>query len=153
VRLVHTWVGKSSHPRNSSATTKVTKILYYCFLLLPEFRFCSVFQVIQVISSSSFSRGKSLPQLQLRNEGTPQISKTSFWKRDREKVFLQMFNSGRNESTPQTQNNVSWISSKAELEIWRYGKSESLLKFWVLESGPKNSSATGVTVRGLSQCD
>ena len=31
--------------------------------------------------------------------------------------FYKRSNSGRNESTPQTQNNVRWISSKAELEI------------------------------------
>ena len=31
--------------------------------------------------------------------------------------FFKCSNSGRNESTPQTQNNVSWILSKAELEI------------------------------------
>ena len=31
--------------------------------------------------------------------------------------FYKCSNSGRNESTPQTQNYVSWISSKAELEI------------------------------------
>jgi len=35
-------------------------------------RFCSVFQVIQVISSARFlSAGRSWPQLQFRNEGTP----------------------------------------------------------------------------------
>jgi len=34
-----------------------------------------------------------------------------------ETFFYKYSNSGRNESTPQTQNNVSWISSKAELEI------------------------------------
>ena len=31
--------------------------------------------------------------------------------------FYKRSNSGRNESTLQTQNNVSWISSKADLKI------------------------------------
>jgi len=54
-------------------------------------RFCSVFEVIQVISSANFF---SAEEVDLSfNSGTkehPQILNPSFWKRDREKVFLQM---------------------------------------------------------------
>ena len=52
--------------------------------------------------------------------------------------FYKCSYSGRNESTPQTQNNVSQISSKAELSF----RNVSLGK-WV-ESGPKIDLATGV---------
>jgi len=55
--------------------------------------------------------------------------------------FYKCSNSGRNESTPQTQNNVSWISSKAELEI---SFIKTRLEMWVWESGPKIDLATGV---------
>jgi len=56
--------------------------------------------------------------------------------------FYKCSNSGRNESTPQKQNNVSWITSKAELEI---SFLNSLLEMWVWESGPKIDPATGVS--------
>ena len=66
-------------------------------------RFCSVFQVIQVISSAKFFTAEEV-YLSFNSERKehPQISNTSFWKRDRENVFLQKF-SGRNESTPKHQ--------------------------------------------------
>jgi len=44
-------------------------------------------------------------------------------------------------STPQTQRNVSWISSKAELEI---SFMITRLEMWVWESGRKIDPATGV---------
>jgi len=49
------------------------------------------------------SGGKLLPErvLFLETKEHPQISNASFWKRGREKVFLQMFLFGENESTPQ----------------------------------------------------
>ena len=53
-----------------------------------------------------------------------------------------MSNSGINESTPQTQSNVTWISSKADLKI---SFLNSLLEMWVWESDPKIDSATGVS--------
>jgi len=56
--------------------------------------------------------------------------------------FYKCFNSGINESTPQTSSNVSWISSKVELEI-SFMKIRSLKK--LRESGPKIGPATGVT--------
>jgi len=55
---------------------------------------------------------------------------------------MKCSNSGINESTPQTQSNVTWISSKADLKI---SFLNSLLKFWVWESGRKIDPATGVT--------
>jgi len=70
------------------------------------------------------------------------------------KKLYKCSNSGRNESSSQTQNNVSWISSKAELEI---SFMTTRLEMWVWESGPridpatcvKNSPATGVRIRIL----
>jgi len=55
-------------------------------------RFCSVFQVIQVISSAKFSSAEEV-DLSFNSETKehPQISIPSFWKRDCEIVFLQMF--------------------------------------------------------------
>ena len=52
------------------------------------------------------SGGKLLPELcslleNDSNEGTPHDFDASFWKRGRENVFLQMFQFGENESTPQ----------------------------------------------------
>jgi len=55
-------------------------------------------------------------------------------------------NSGRNESTPQTQNNVSWISRKADLKI---SFLNSRLEMWVWKSGPKIDPTTGVRTRGF----
>jgi len=58
-------------------------------------RFCSVFQVIQVISSAKFfSRGRSWPQLQIRNEGTPPDFEPFFlekrpWKRFSTNVLIR----------------------------------------------------------------
>jgi len=58
-------------------------------------RFCSVFQVIQVISSAKFFSADEV-DLSFKSETKdhPHISKPSFWKRDRENVFLQMFKFG-----------------------------------------------------------
>ena len=55
-------------------------------------RFCSVFQVIQVISSAKFFSAEEV-DLGFNSETKehPQISNPSFWKRDRENIFLQMF--------------------------------------------------------------
>ena len=103
-------------------------------------RFCSVFQVIQVISSAKFFSAEEL-DLSFNSETKEhlQILNASFWNRDRENVFYKCSNSGRNESSPQTQNNVSWISSKADLKMsflnWR-------LEMWVWKSGPKIDPAT-----------
>jgi len=70
------------------------------------------------------------------------ISKASFWKWDREKkISFKCSISGINESTPQTQSNVIWISIKAELEI---SFLNSLLEKWVWESDLKIDPATGV---------
>jgi len=53
---------------------------------------CSVFQVIQVLSSAKFFSAEEV-DLSFNSETKehPQISNPSFWKRDRENVFLQMF--------------------------------------------------------------
>ena len=55
-------------------------------------RFCSVFQVIQVISSGKFSSAEEV-DLSFNSETKEhsQSSNPSFWKRDHENVFLQMF--------------------------------------------------------------
>ena len=81
-------------------------------------KFYSVFQVIQVISSGNFFSSEEVDvSFNSETKEHPQISNPSFWKRDREIFFYKCSHSGRNESTPQTQNHVSWISSKAEVEI------------------------------------
>jgi len=55
-------------------------------------RFCSVFQVIQVISSAKFSSAEEVDLIfNSETKEHPQISNPSFWKSDRENVFLQMF--------------------------------------------------------------
>jgi len=55
-------------------------------------RICSVFQVIQVISKGNFFSAEEV-DLSFNSETKehPQISNPSFWKRDSENVFLQMF--------------------------------------------------------------
>ena len=55
-------------------------------------RFCSVFQVSQVISSAKFFSAEEV-DLSFNSETKqhPQILNASFWKRDCENVFLQMF--------------------------------------------------------------
>jgi len=62
-------------------------------------------------------------------------------KRPWKSFSIKCSNSGINDSTPHTQNNVIWISSKTELEI---SFLNSLLEKWVWESGPKIDPATGV---------
>ena len=55
-------------------------------------RFCSIFQVIQVISSGKFFSAKEVDLcFNSKTKERPQISNPSFWKRDHENVFLQMF--------------------------------------------------------------
>jgi len=74
--------------------------------------------------------------------------------------FYKCSNSGRNESTPQTQSNVSWISSKAGLEI---SFMKTRLEMWVWESVPRPwvvekliplpALHTGGGVRGCTDID
>ena len=84
-------------------------------------RFCFVFQVIQVITSEMICTAEEVDRSFISITkpliGSPQISKPCFWKRDSENGFHKCHNSGINESTPQTQSNVSWKSSNPELEI------------------------------------
>jgi len=88
-------------------------------------RFCFVFQVIQVISSAKFFSAEEVDfSFNSKTKEHPQISKPSF--------YVQCSNLGRNESAPQTQSNVSWISSKAELEI-SFMKTRLEMRVW--ESG------------------
>jgi len=56
-------------------------------------------------------------------------------------IFYKFSNLGRNESTPQAQSNVSWISSQADLEI---SFMKTRLEMLVWESGRKIDRATGV---------
>ena len=79
-------------------------------------RFCSIFQVIQVISSAKFFSAEEV-DLSFNSETKPRFRNLLFGKETVKTFFYQCSNSGRNESTPQTQTNVRWMSSKAELEI------------------------------------
>ena len=82
------------------------------------------------------------PQLQLRNEWTPQDVKAYFLeKRPWKQLFYRYSNSRRSDSTPHIQSNVRWIKSKAELEI---SFMKTRVEKWVWESGPKIDPATGV---------
>jgi len=55
-------------------------------------RFRFVFQVIQVISSAKFLSAEEIDlSFNSETKEQPQISKPSFWKRNRENIFLQMF--------------------------------------------------------------
>ena len=55
-------------------------------------RFRFVFQVIQVISSAKFLSAEEIDlSFNPETKEQPQISKPSFWKRNRENIFLQMF--------------------------------------------------------------
>jgi len=55
-------------------------------------RFCSVFQVIQVLSSAKFFSAEEVDiSFNSETKEHPQISNASFWKRDSENAFLQMF--------------------------------------------------------------
>jgi len=78
-----------------------------------------------------------------RRRNTPRFRILLLGKENVKTFFYRCSNSGRNESTPQTQSNVSWISSKAELEI---SFMKTCLEMWVWESGPKIDPATGVRV-------
>jgi len=58
-------------------------------------RFCCAFQEIEVISSGQFCSAEEVDlSFNLETKQRPQISKSSFLKRDRENVFLQMFRFG-----------------------------------------------------------
>jgi len=106
-------------------------------------RFCSIFQVIQVISSAKFFLLKKLTSTSIqKRRNTPRFRSLLFEKEIVKTFFYQCSNLGRNESTPQTQNNVSWVSSRAELEI---SFLNSLSEMWVWESGWKIDPATGVS--------
>jgi len=107
-------------------------------------RFCSVFQVIQVISSPKFF---SAEEVDFSFNSWIWIHESDFKgffleKRPWKSFSIKCSNSGINESTPQTQSNVTWISSKADLKI---SFLNSLLEMWVWERDPKIDSATGVT--------
>jgi len=55
-------------------------------------RFRFVFQIIQVISSAKFFSAEEVDlSFNSKTKEHPQISKPSFWKRDHENVYLQMF--------------------------------------------------------------
>ena len=68
----------------------------------------------------------------LGNEGTPQISNASFWKRGRENVFVHMFSFGENETTPQTLMGSKFSGSNAAPEILLQEKAlqKISLDFW-----------------------
>jgi len=76
----------------------------------PERRFGSsdsgnqIFRIGKLISTST-------------QKNTPRFQSLLLGKETVKTFFYKCSNSGRKESTPQTQSNVSWISSKAELEI------------------------------------
>jgi len=99
-------------------------------------RFCSVVQVIQVISSAKFF---SVEEVDLSFNSWIWIHESDFKgfileKRPWKSFSIKCSNLGINESTPQTQSNVIWISSKTELEI---SFLNSLLEKWVWEHGSK----------------
>jgi len=108
-------------------------------------RFCFIFQVIQVISLGKFSFAEEVDFSFISWIWIHESDfKSCFLEKRLCKSFsIQCSNSGINESTPQTQSNVIWISSKAELEI---SFLNSLLEKWVWESDPKIDPATGVQV-------
>jgi len=90
----------------------------------------------------SFSLRKKLTSASTqKRRNTPRFRTLLFGKETVKTFFYKCSDLGRNESTPQTHNNVSWISSKAELEI---SFLNLLIEIWVWESGPKIDSATGV---------
>ena len=88
------------------------------------------FQVVQVMSSGKFFSAEEV-DLSFNSETKkhPQISNHSFGTETVKTFFYKCSNSGRNESTPQTQNNVTWISSKTELEISNSFRNVSLGKW------------------------
>jgi len=106
-------------------------------------RFCSVFQVIQVISSAKFSSAEEVDLSFISWIWIHESDFKGFFSEQRpwKSFFIKCSNSGINESTPQTQSNVIWISSKAHLKI---SFLNSLFEKWVWESSPKIDLATGV---------
>jgi len=82
-----------------------------------------------------------------KRRNTPRFRTLLFGKETVKTFFYKCSNSGRNESTQQTQNNVSWISSKADLKILFLN---SRLEMWVWKSGAKIDPATGMRNRDFS---
>jgi len=88
------WVSMHSHIHIS----KSSKSEFNTHISKSEFKnghisgFCSVFQVIQVISSAKFFSAEEV-DLSFNSETKEhsQISNPAFWKGDHENVFLQMF--------------------------------------------------------------
>ena len=113
-------------------------------------RFGFVFQVIQVISSGKFFTAEEVDLSFISSIWIHEYDFKGFLleKRLWKGFPIKCSNSGINESTPQTQSNVIWISSKAELEI---SFLNSLLEMWVWESGPKIDPATGVSRQLISK--
>jgi len=114
------------------------------------------FQILLRFSSNpSNVVGKDLlrrnrPQLRFNNETltneTPVIQSLLFGKETVKTFLFKSSNPGINESTPQTQSNVSWISSKGELEI-------SLLKSCRWKKAPKMWSKNWFCYRMWSVCE
>jgi len=80
-------------------------------------RFCFVFQVFQVISSGKFFSAEEVDFSFISWIWIHESDFKGFFleKRPWKKNSIQLSNSGINESTLQTQSNVIWIWSKAEL--------------------------------------
>ena len=106
-------------------------------------RFCSVFQLIQVISSAEFV---SAEEVNLSPNSWIWIHESDFKgffleKRPWKGFSIKCSNSGINESTPQTQSNVFGYQVKQNL------KSRSWTHFsGVWESGQKIDPATGLSI-------
>jgi len=140
-------VSRKRSQNYSQELWEVTPLLSQTHLSRLEFKnghisgFCFVFQVIQVVSSRKFS---SAEEVDLSFMWWIWIHESDFLeKRPWNFCSIKFLNSGINKSTAQTQSNVIWISSKAELEI---SFLNSLLEKWVWQSGPKIDLATGGTL-------
>jgi len=96
-------------------------------------RFCFIFQEIQVISSEKFFSAETVDLSFISWIWIHESDFKGFFseKRPWKGLSIQCSNSRINESNPQTQTNVIWISSKAELEI---SFLNSLLEKWVWET-------------------
>jgi len=83
------------------------------------------------------------PQLHFMNDVSCRDFKVFFLEKRSWKSFsIQCSNSGINDSTLQTQSNVSWIANKTEIMIFL----NSDLEISLLESGREIGPATGVTL-------
>ena len=104
-------------------------------------RFCSVFQAVQVVSSAKFFSAEEVDISFISWIWIHEFDFKGFFleKRSWERFFIKCSNSGINESTTQTQNNVIWISSKENLKI---SFLNSLLEKWVWECSRKIDPAT-----------